>query len=85
MSPIIAISLPDEQSAVFAWNRLLEHGVYVNLALPPGTPAGVYLLRCSVSAAHTPEQVDELCKRFELVAQELEAMSAQGAAARASA
>ena len=85
MSPIIAISLPDEQSAVFAWNRLLEHGVYVNLALPPGTPAGVYLLRCSVSAAHTPEQVDDLCKRFELVAQELEAMSAQGAAARASA
>ena len=28
-------------------------GVYVNLALPPGTPNGLCLLRCSVSAAHT--------------------------------
>ncbi len=74
MSPIIAVRLPDEQSAVFAWNRLLEHGVYVNLALPPGTPAGVFLLRCSVSAAHTPEQVEDFCHRFELVAQELAAM-----------
>jgi 8-amino-7-oxononanoate synthase len=71
MSPIIAIRLPDERSAVFAWNRLLEHGVYVNLALPPGTPNGVCLLRCSVSAAHTPAQIDEICQRFVKVATEL--------------
>jgi len=71
MSPIIAIPLPDERSAVFAWNRLLEHGVYVNLALPPGTPSGVCLLRCSVSAAHTGVQIDEICRRFAKVAAEL--------------
>ncbi len=74
-----------EQSAVFAWNRLLEHGVYVNLALPPGTPAGVFLLRCSVSAAHTPEQVEDFCHRFELVAQELAAMEDGKAAVAAGA
>ena len=84
MSPIIAIQLPDEESAVFAWNRLLEHGVYVNLALPPGTPNGACLLRCSVSAAHTAEQVDLICSRFEAVGAELEAAAAQGeVAARA--
>jgi 8-amino-7-oxononanoate synthase len=71
MSPIIAIRLPDEKNAVFAWNRLLEHGVYVNLALPPGTPSGVCLLRCSVSAAHTSEQIDTICRRFAKVAEEL--------------
>ena len=71
MSPIIAIRLPDERSAVFAWNRLLEQGVYVNLALPPGTPSGVCLLRCSVSAAHTAVQIDEICRRFANVAAEL--------------
>ena len=71
MSPIIAIRLPDEKSAVFAWNRLLEYGVYVNLALPPGTPSGVCLLRCSVSAAHTPAQIAEICRRFCKVAAEL--------------
>ena len=64
MSPIIAVRLPDERARCWAWNRLLEHGVYVNLALPPGTPNGVCLLRCSVSAAHTPAQIDEVCRRF---------------------
>jgi 8-amino-7-oxononanoate synthase len=71
MSPIIAIRLPDERSAVFAWNRLLEQGVYVNLALPPGTPNGVCLLRCSVSAAHTADQIEQICARFAKVAGEL--------------
>lgn len=73
MSPVIAVRLKDEWSAVWAWNRLLETGVYVNLALPPGTPNGACLLRCSVSAAHRPEQIDEVCRRFALVAAELEA------------
>ena len=71
MSPIIAVRLPDERSAVWAWNRLLENGVYVNLALPPGTPGAACLLRCSVSAAHTPAQIDEICRRFAKVAAEL--------------
>jgi 8-amino-7-oxononanoate synthase len=70
-SPIIAVRLPDEPTAIWAWNRLLEHGVYVNLALPPGTPNGVFLLRCSVSAAHTPEEIAEVCRRFGRVAAEL--------------
>jgi 8-amino-7-oxononanoate synthase len=71
MSPIIAVRLPDEQSAVRAWNRLLEHGIYVNLALPPGTPNAACLLRCSVSAAHSRAQIDKVCARFATVAAEL--------------
>src|SRR3546814_4468001 len=39
-SPIIAVKLPNEEAAVFMWNALIEAGVYVNLALPPGTPDG---------------------------------------------
>jgi 8-amino-7-oxononanoate synthase len=70
-SPIIAVRLPDEQTAFWAWHRLLEHGVYVNLALPPGTPNGVCLLRCSVSAAHTADEIAEVCRRFARVAAEL--------------
>jgi 8-amino-7-oxononanoate synthase len=72
LSPIIAVRLKDEASAVWAWNRLLREGVYVNLALPPGTPNGACLLRCSVSAAHTPEQIQAVCHRFEKVAAGLE-------------
>jgi 8-amino-7-oxononanoate synthase len=70
-SPIIAVRLPDEETAFWAWNRLLEHGVYVNLALPPGTPNGACLLRCSVSAAHTPDEIAEVCERFARMAADL--------------
>lgn len=72
VSPVIAVRLPDEVTAARAWNLLREHGVYVNLALPPGTPNGFCLLRASVSAAHEPEQIDEIVRRFADVMQRLE-------------
>jgi 8-amino-7-oxononanoate synthase len=64
-SPIIAVKLPSEEAAVFMWNALFSAGVYVNLALPPGTPDGSCLLRCSLSAAHTPAQVQRVCEVFD--------------------
>ncbi|MDF1585867.1 serine palmitoyltransferase [Marinimicrococcus flavescens] len=76
MSPVIAVKMPDEGTAVWAWNRLLELGVYVNLAVPPGTPNGVCLLRCSVSAAHRSQQIEEVLGRFGQLAQELAAARA---------
>jgi 8-amino-7-oxononanoate synthase len=63
-SPIIPVRLKDIVKAVAFWNRLLEHGVYVNMVLPPATTDGNPLLRCSVSAGHTPEQVEQICEAF---------------------
>ncbi len=86
MSPIIALRMKDEETAIHAWNRLLERGVYVNLALPPGTPNGTCLLRASVSAAHTPEQIAKVCERFKALAGDvaaIESASADRAAAGA--
>ncbi|MBL8660774.1 MAG: aminotransferase class I/II-fold pyridoxal phosphate-dependent enzyme [Rhodospirillales bacterium] len=74
MSPVIALRMKDEETAIYAWNRLLERGVYVNLALPPGTPNGACLLRASVSAAHTPEQIAEVIARFGALAEDLAAL-----------
>jgi 8-amino-7-oxononanoate synthase len=76
VSPVIAVRLPDEVTAARAWNLLREHGVYVNLALPPGTPNSYCLLRASVSAAHEPEQIDEIVRRFAHVMERLEATPA---------
>ena len=64
VSPVVAVFVKDEPSAVTMWNRLLEEGVYVNLALPPGTPNSTCLLRCSVSAAHTDEDIDKIISMF---------------------
>jgi len=63
-SPIIAVRLKSKEQALTLWNRLLEHGVYVNVALPPATPDDDPLLRCSVSAGHSPEQVEQICAAF---------------------
>ncbi|MFH1638787.1 MAG: aminotransferase class I/II-fold pyridoxal phosphate-dependent enzyme [Chloroflexota bacterium] len=63
-SPIIAVRLKTKEQALTLWNGLLERGVYVNVALPPATPDGDLLLRCSVSAGHTPEQLEQVCGAF---------------------
>jgi 7-keto-8-aminopelargonate synthetase-like enzyme len=63
-SAIIAVMLPDQESAVSLWQALLEGGLYVNLARPPATPAGTYLLRCSLCAEHSDEQVGQILEIF---------------------
>ena len=55
--PVIAAILDTPQQALLMWNSLLEHNIYVNLILPPAAPEGKSLVRCSVNAAHTPEQI----------------------------
>ncbi len=63
-SPVTAIAVPGREQALQLWNALLEHGVYVNLVLPPATPSHYPLLRCSVSAAHSAEQIDRIIEAF---------------------
>jgi len=63
-SAIIAVILEDQTQAVMMWHALLEAGLYVNMARPPATPAGTYLLRCSLCAEHTPEQIDRVLAMF---------------------
>jgi 8-amino-7-oxononanoate synthase len=66
-SAIIAVILEDQEQAVTMWQALLEHGLYVNMARPPATPAGTFLLRCSLCAEHTPEQIARVLAMFESV------------------
>lgn len=62
--PVAAIILPDRASALAHWRGLLDAGVYANLMVPPATPKGLNLLRISLSAAHTPDQVQTICEAF---------------------
>ena len=63
-SPIVAVTIPDQPRAIAVWKALLEKGVYLNLALPPATPDARPLLRSSISAAHTVEQLDLILAAF---------------------
>jgi len=64
-SAIIAVIMPDLERGAMMWEALLKNGLYVNLARPPATPAGMTLLRCSLCAEHTSEQVADILSRFE--------------------
>lgn len=64
-SAIIAVIMPDLERGAAMWEALLEEGLYVNLARPPATPANMTLLRCSLCAEHTSEQVDQILGMFE--------------------
>ncbi|SHO51854.1 serine palmitoyltransferase [Desulfopila aestuarii] len=63
-SPIIAIRYDNIDEAYAIWNGLLERSIYVNMVLPPATPDGGVLLRCSLSAAHSPQQVEKIADAF---------------------
>ena len=64
-SAIIAVILSDQTQAVAMWQALLEQGLYVNMARPPATPAGTFLLRCSLCAEHSGAQVEQIIAMFE--------------------
>jgi 8-amino-7-oxononanoate synthase len=63
-SPVVAVLMDSQEQTLIGWKTLLEQGVYVNLVLPPGAPSGMSLLRCSVSAAHTPAQIEMVLAAF---------------------
>jgi 8-amino-7-oxononanoate synthase len=64
VSPVVAVTIKQRDQAITWWNQLLHNGVYVNLVMPPASPTEDSLLRCSVSAAHTSEQIDKIVDAF---------------------
>jgi 8-amino-7-oxononanoate synthase len=63
-SPVVAVIIEQHDQAITWWNELMQRGVYVNLVMPPASPSSYSLLRCSMSAAHTPEQIDRIIDSF---------------------
>jgi 8-amino-7-oxononanoate synthase len=64
-SAIVAVIMPDLERGAAMWEALLKEGLYVNLARPPATPANMTLLRCSLCAEHTEEEVGTILGMFE--------------------
>jgi 8-amino-7-oxononanoate synthase len=64
-SAIVAVIMPDLERGAMMWEALLKEGLYVNLARPPATPGNMTLLRCSLCAEHTAEEVETILGMFE--------------------
>ena len=60
----MAVEMVDRSRTIDCWKALMEAGVYVNLVIPPASPSSNFLLRNSVSAAHSSEQIDTIISAY---------------------
>ena len=68
-SPIIPILVGDAAGASALAEQLLVHGVYAPAIRPPTVPEGTSRVRLTVTADHTPEQIDEALRCLGLAGQ----------------
>jgi 8-amino-7-oxononanoate synthase len=61
---------PDELTVVF-WKALWDAGIFTTPVLPPGVSANGSLIRTSVNANHTPEQIERILEGFAAVGSRL--------------
>ncbi len=55
--PVVALLFDSRDAALALWQSLFEAGIYTNLMIPPATPAGLSLVRISLSAAHSDDDI----------------------------
>ena len=53
----MALLFDTREAALSTWQGLLDAGVYTNLMIPPATPAGLAIVRISLSAAHSDDDL----------------------------
>src|SRR3954471_13335766 len=64
VTPVVPVLVEDDWKAALLWKALYEAGVYVNVAVPPAVPPGGALLRTSVMASHTDQDIDRALEVF---------------------
>ncbi len=62
--PVIALVFGEREQAVGYWRGLLDKGIYTNLMVPPATPAGLCIVRISLSAAHSDAEIARIANAF---------------------
>ena len=70
-TPILPVYVHDMLKTFQFCKRLQEEGVFVNPVVSPGVPVGDELLRVSLMATHTAEQIDRSLEKFQKVGKEL--------------
>lgn len=70
-TPILPVYVHDMLKTFQFCKRLQDEGVFVNPVVSPGVPVGDELLRVSLMATHTFEQIDRSLEKFQKVGKEL--------------
>ena len=70
-TPIIPVILGEDMLTFCFWRALFDRGVFTNPAVRQAVAPGSSLLRTSVIATHTPDQIDRALNAFDQVGREL--------------
>ena len=70
-TPIIPVQVGDVIKAAQMWRVLFDNGVFSHPIVPPAVPANACRIRVSMSAEHTPEQIERVLEAFACVARTL--------------
>lgn len=70
-TPVVPVVVGDDRAALRMVQRLDEEGVFVNCVLSPATPPGRALIRTSLMATHTTEQLSRALDAIERVGREV--------------
>ena len=70
-TPILPIAVGDDDRAYRAAGRLEQEGVFANPVVFPAVPPGQAIVRISLMATHTEEQLRTAVEKFTLVGKEL--------------
>jgi len=70
-SPVIPLLVGDNWAAFEFTHRLQEHGVFVNPVVAPAVPADRAMIRTSLMATHTREDLDRALEAIETVGREM--------------
>lgn len=62
---IVPVIVGDDSLAFQMWKLLYDNGVFVNVFISPGVPAGRQMMRTSYMATHEKEHLDEILHVFE--------------------
>jgi 8-amino-7-oxononanoate synthase len=71
-SAIIPVHLGPALRALEVWQALFEDGIFAHAVQPPAVPSNACRIRVSMTAEHSPEQVNRVLEAFEKVARNLD-------------
>lgn len=70
-SAIVPVLIGEDDMALAFWKGLWEEDIFTTPSVSPGVPPGEAIIRTSVNANHTREQLDKLLHAFEVVGKRL--------------